>query len=310
MRIGSFGGCVVLAFALLLPLASDAQQQPANAPQVNAEKQPDSGVKPKAGASAPQQAPGPNAASVSQAAAGNGDAEREPNLSNARDQGTEFWPAIGGYRIKVTDSLIVLFTCLLWFATRGLVIGADKSSRSQLRAYILVNPIGITNLDPADNPLMFLHFANVGKTPAHHATYSGDFFIADHPLREDFIFPPLPEQKPGVTTLPGTQFQGNIVSTARFTQAQLVETFQAPAAGGRRLYVFGKLDYIDSFGTPRWLKFCWSFNGYHPAIPLAQNNQWADIKTMMGQPGVGIAFDAAFKHNDTDDSPKKRAPRR
>jgi hypothetical protein len=60
-------------------------------------------------------------------------------------ESTEFWPAIFGYRLKVIDTLIALFTfCLflatlyLWRATKQLVDGARMTAEQQLRAYIYI----------------------------------------------------------------------------------------------------------------------------------------------------------------------------
>lgn len=58
-------------------------------------------------------------------------------------QGTEYWPPIFGYRLKVTDTLVALFTgglfvatWLLWEATKKLVQGAELTAERQLRAYV------------------------------------------------------------------------------------------------------------------------------------------------------------------------------
>jgi hypothetical protein len=58
-------------------------------------------------------------------------------------EGTEFWPPIFGYRLKVTDTLVALFTALLfiatwllWLATKKLVLGAENTAERQLRAHV------------------------------------------------------------------------------------------------------------------------------------------------------------------------------
>jgi hypothetical protein len=70
------------------------------------------------------------------------------------EQGTEFWPPLWGYRVKVTDSLLVAFTFLLfvatwllWRATRNLVRGADQTAERQLRAYVLVTQVKVVDPD-------------------------------------------------------------------------------------------------------------------------------------------------------------------
>jgi hypothetical protein len=63
-------------------------------------------------------------------------------------EGTEFWSPFYGYRVKITDSLLVLFTLLLffatlalWLSTRRLVNNADDTARAQLRAYVGIDEI-------------------------------------------------------------------------------------------------------------------------------------------------------------------------
>jgi hypothetical protein len=86
-------------------------------------------------------------------------------------EGTEFWPAIFGYRLKVTDTLLALFTfCLfvatlyLWSATKQLVVGAERTAERQLRAYVYVRK---TNFKAADDGTLKISYRieNFGHTP-------------------------------------------------------------------------------------------------------------------------------------------------
>src|SRR5207253_87563 len=109
---------------------------------------------------------------------------------NGGKEGTEFWPPLYGYRVKVTDSLLVVFTflvfvatVLLWWSNRRLVTGAEKSAERQLRAYIFVTETKIlaadingTILNPPQNirvgtrPVAILTIKNTGQTPAYDVT--------------------------------------------------------------------------------------------------------------------------------------------
>lgn len=301
MRVGALAGCLFPAFILLLPLASDAQQQPTNPPQINSEKQPDNGVKPKDGAGPPQQQLGPNTTPVSQSAAGNGDAQREPNLGDARDQGTDFWPPVLGHKIRITDSLLVLFTALLWLATLGLVNGANKSAKRELRAYVVAQAAGLQRITPNDTVFFPIAITNAGKTPAYQMRQSGEVFIADYPLPMDYRFPTENPLSAPTTLFPNTQALTNVVATNRFTQAQLAEALQAPIAGGRRLYCCGRIRYVDAFGKQCWTAFCVSFCGHHPAVELANAGNWEGVEASIHGARVGLAFEAATTHNGTED---------
>src|SRR5208283_5434030 len=69
-----------------------------------------------------------------------GDKNRDEydKLNGPRSDGTEFWPAAFGIRLKITDSIIALFTVVLalatwalWDATRNLVRRAEMTSERQ-----------------------------------------------------------------------------------------------------------------------------------------------------------------------------------
>lgn len=74
----------------------------------------------------------------------NPDPKTAKNPDQTEDKGTEFWPPLNGYRLKITDTLLVVFTCLLflatvglWRATRNLVIRTDKMNRNTERAFLI-----------------------------------------------------------------------------------------------------------------------------------------------------------------------------
>ena len=276
-------------------------QQLSDTPQVKAEKQPSDRLEAQTRANNPPDVTNPKSSLIKQVFAKDSDAEGGPNLQDANNHGSEFWPSIWGYRIKVTDSLLVLFTFLLWIATRRLVVEADEASLRELRAYVSAQIGSFGRISPSENILVGIFVLNGGKTPAYSCRFSGDIFFADHPLPVDFRFPRIPTPMAPTTLFANVPMGGNVIATNRFTQTQIVEALQAPAVGGRRLYVFGRVDYRDAFGRNRWTKFCYSFNGYHEMIPLAQNGDWEGVRQGFSTPGVFLSFDAATAHNETDD---------
>ena len=92
------------------------------------------------------------------------------NAATPDNGGTEFWPPFFGYRLKVTDTLIVAFTAalffatwLLWSATKSLVVGAERTAERQLRAYVYFKE---TKVDFAARKVAY-RIDNFGQTPAH-----------------------------------------------------------------------------------------------------------------------------------------------
>jgi hypothetical protein len=108
---------------------------------------------------------------------------QEPN-KKAADQteksgqmGTEFWSPLSGYRLKITDTMLVAVTLLLflatlalYFATKRLVQGTDETAKKQLRAYVGIPKIESV-FEYADRAnlsrvLYHAHVENFGQTPA------------------------------------------------------------------------------------------------------------------------------------------------
>src|SRR5260221_9762787 len=103
-------------------------------------------------------------------------AEPDQDAEDCRDEGSEFW-SIGGRCLKITDSLLVVFTALLfaatvflYLATRNLVVGAQDTAKRQLRAYVAVAAHDGPRLQ-SDKPIsVSVQLTNLGQTPAHHVT--------------------------------------------------------------------------------------------------------------------------------------------
>ena len=253
--------------------------------------------------------PQPSPPHVAQVLPESADGERQTKLNKADDEGTEFLPAIRGYRVKVSDGALVgtnvllfLATFALWLSTRRLVKDAGKTAEQQLRAYIQVLPAGISDITPNSNVIIRIAIVNGGSAPAYKCRVRGDVIFAEHPLPNGFDFPELPPAAKSVYTIHQHTSPGSaIIARNRFTKSQIIEGLQAPGAGGKRIYVCGIINYTDIFKRDRWTKFCLSFNGFHEMIPLAQRAEWDAISANLKIPGITFQFDAALQHNDTDD---------
>jgi hypothetical protein len=97
--------------ALLLSYAAFAQSQPtpSEAPQVNAEQKSDAPLKSQQQTNQPEQVTGDKSMPLSQAITPPQHPDTEQNAQHSDDEGTEYWPPLFGYRLKITDSLLALF---------------------------------------------------------------------------------------------------------------------------------------------------------------------------------------------------------
>lgn len=116
------------ACAALLIAGASAQsgpRDPGQGPKVEAEKKSHSGAQAQPVADTPQSNSSKPASAVPIVVAAIQKLPAEPKGEHGGEDGSEFWPPFFGYRVKVTDSLLVLFTLLLWIATRALVMASD-----------------------------------------------------------------------------------------------------------------------------------------------------------------------------------------
>jgi hypothetical protein len=117
--------------------------------------------------------------------------EKQTELSEG---GTEFWSPLYGYRLKVTDTLLVTVTFLLfaatlalWWSTRRLVKGGESTAKRQLRAYVVATIKGCDVPETSDGIFTFhLAIKNTGQTPAHELKVISRTDIFDYPFTEDF----------------------------------------------------------------------------------------------------------------------------
>src|ERR1700730_11811570 len=103
------------------------------APQINAQQKSETGLKSQSKATDQKDSPAPSAAPPPEAAPSGTTPKSQRDTYHGDDEGTEFWPPFFGLRLKITDSLLALFTFGLfvatWFlyvSTRDLVEGADR----------------------------------------------------------------------------------------------------------------------------------------------------------------------------------------
>jgi hypothetical protein len=126
--------------------------------------------------------------------------EDQDGAQRGADEGTEFWAAFLGYRLKVTDTLIAAFTALLflatvalWLATRNLVRGAERTSEQQLRAYVYTETTPL-RLDQANLGVETL-IKNSGQTPAYEVRSWTETLLVAEPPPRGFVFKGAPKRR-------------------------------------------------------------------------------------------------------------------
>ena len=147
---------------------------------------------------------------------------------------------------------MVLFTFLLWWSTRDLVKGAEKSSRKQLRAYLTVviggaafqeRRQGIPDLKFEAIPLI----VNTGQTPAYNVRFRINADILTPGFPKGFMFP-LSDEIMGGSVIGPNQTANMSATIKDFIGDKEVDDVKYMISGQRGLNVWGVVTYIDIFG--------------------------------------------------------------
>jgi hypothetical protein len=139
-------------------------------------------------------------------------------------------------------------------ATRHLVQNAERTSVSELRAYVTI-VVGTAIYQERERNLRFEAkplIVNTGRTPAHNLGFQATAAIMAIPLPDDFDFP-IPAVRLGGAMLgPGQNF------VMKVPVSDFVDDAEIPAikqADGKALCVWGLVTYTDAFGRPRETRF-------------------------------------------------------
>jgi hypothetical protein len=250
-RAVSIGGFIAIAIFSGVLLAGSAQAQQQEAPPVQPAPPADGTVPtppapprqptiPREPAQTPPAAVAPAPAVVCCAEARPRDAE-----------GTEHWPALYGYRLKITDTLIIGFMALLlgaiwllWRATRKIVNNAELVTERQLRAYLAVVPKGFGGFKANTLGRIDLVIKNLGQTPAQKIKHRFDWAVLPNPLPARHSFGrPSRETTNAFALLPRDEAPSHVNAYESFTAQQV----EAVSRNEARVYCWGHTEYEDVF---------------------------------------------------------------
>jgi hypothetical protein len=178
------------------------------------------------------------------------------SVNNNKDEmPSEYWTVLGR-RLKITDTLLVVFSFTLWWATRNLVKGSAEASERQLRAYLSVE-VGQYIRQSRKRHVRFEFrpvINNNGSTPATEVRVLSKIELSDPniPAGFDYMLKPA-DLKPGsVTTIgPGqNRFHGSI-----FPRYLAFQDMREIYKGKKCFHVWGIVIYKDAFKIDRYTHF-------------------------------------------------------
>jgi hypothetical protein len=164
----------------------------------------------------------------------------------------------------------------------------DDTAVQELRAYISAQPNGplqgLTAATAVHTPTLNM---NHGRTPAYQVDVKAMLDVLPYPLPPDFPLPqvivPRPSSKTVIHPQGGTAY--GAFSTAPISGFQIGQI----DAGTHRLYVFGRIDYVDAFSKERETTFCASATP--PPAPTTFGNVHAGGGTLF------VNWEYADQHN-------------
>jgi len=191
------------AFVASLGVAAHAQQSqpaPSEAPQINAQQEPDRPLKSESETTQPQERPRDVTVSIPQPITINLNQHGTQKAESGSEEGTEYWPVFLGLHLKITGSLLALFTLLLVIATGVLgwsTIALWRVTRDEFiathRPKLRVFAFQLTDWEtPHAVPIsVLLQAQNIGETPARVFRVQGRIFVAPRnmPLEPGMLMP-------------------------------------------------------------------------------------------------------------------------
>ncbi|MFX1716758.1 hypothetical protein [Paraburkholderia sp. A1RO-5L] len=150
-------------------------------------------------------------------------------------------------------------------ASTDSVATLKEVTAKQMRAYLSVVMNGGTFQERDKgfyfgiNPVL----ANTGNTPAHNIRYWAKAAVYNFPLPDNFDFP---DGEDSVVTSFALGPHQNVVLNARLPDFVDDGDVQAIKAGiNKRIYIWGKVSYVDVFGQERFTRFSHNIYWFGPA---------------------------------------------
>ena len=197
------------------------------------------------------------------------------------EEGTELWPAFYGIRVKITDSLLgiftlalSIFTALLWYSTyklwketKATSATAEKAANAATRSAVvaetalIVTERAYVSILTADRdvtrayPTFVMRFKNTGHTQAMNVVPTMRVHLAEWPLTSKL--PSISEGMAKSTLGPNCE-AGMIASWSE----KIIDPEHDPRFSGGKsaIYIYGRIEYEDAFGTKRFTNYRFAYH--------------------------------------------------
>jgi hypothetical protein len=257
-------------FAIFLSLGAYAQSQPApsETPQINLQQESDRPFKPENEAKQPQERPRDITVSIPQPITMNLNHNAAQKTDGSENEGTEYWPVFWGLHLKITDSLLALFTLLLFIATGVLgwsTVALWRVTRDEFvathRPRLRIRGISFDGFTNERIQLAWVYVQNVGVNSALNIRFDAVFAQKVAPgIRKP---PWIDKLSPNITHGPQKLISGQRGTFEPSTPHPLGphEANEIRVLGyAPTLMLIGRICYVDSVGIERETGFGWIYD--------------------------------------------------
>lgn len=172
--------------------------------------------------------------------------------------------------LKITDVLVATFTGVLVVATIGLGLSTRSTTRMGQRAYLSVEPQGVSTLTEEGNALAHIGIRNTGHLPAGNVVWTCQIESPCSGSRRKFELTHEIESGSFVIPAGGVMTFGTVRIPARALDYANVKMLKPEA---EYCYVWGEVRYKDGFRKNRYTKFCHRY-----PLKLRATNRRIDAK--------------------------------
>jgi hypothetical protein len=173
---------------------------------------------------------------------------------------------------KYNAVVTAIATVLLTFLTGGLVWTGYlqiHTARAQLRAYVFAESAALadgTTLSPpqpqhANEPGVVVAWKNTGQTPAFNVVSWGAVDVIE-PINEQTLVPPKLERKFASSLGAG----GQATKALWFGRSLSTSEIEDIGKGVKAIYIYGRIEYFDIFGKPRFTNYRLAYSGKFPPV--------------------------------------------
>ncbi|MCP3414224.1 hypothetical protein NLM16_08940 [Bradyrhizobium brasilense] len=154
--------------------------------------------------------------------------------------------------VKYGEWLLFVATMGLWWATRQLVTGAEKTSERQLRAYVFVRPISTYFLYDGDTCRVTITYVmkNSGQTPAFQLIHFGEIQNLMVPTATPITIPAPVGPLSALSLGPGAEIESTVWGIMN------VDKLKELGTSLKKIHVVGTAIYFDAFKKRRETQFC------------------------------------------------------